>query len=215
MDYLPVMLNVSHRRAIIIGGGDAAYKKVRNLLNHGVKVTVIASEFDSRITPLNVDKIRMGIHDPVEVSKYLEENNIVIIATDNSELNRSLEVMCVEKNFLYNRVDEASSPFIFPASFETDGVIISVSTVGRTPSLTRFIRDQLKERVKDLTPSLPVVERLRNDCTIPDLKQKAYFFSELFKLPEFWILIRQEKTEEAYELGLKLSAEFEAPHKQS
>lgn len=209
MDYVPIMLNVSDRKVVIIGGGDAAYKKVRNLLNHERKITVIASDFDPRISSPGVEKIRMHIDDPGQVDDFLETGNIVIIATDNPELNGVLEEVCIKRHLLYNRVDEANSPFIFPASFESNGVIVSVSTLGRTPSLTRFMRDKIRERIEDLPPALPIVERLRHDCNIQDLKQKAEFFRNLFDSAEFWTMISQDMTERAYEFGLELSEKYQ------
>lgn len=208
MNYIPIMLNVSDRRIIIIGGGNAAFKKVRNLLNHEHRITVIASDFNSRFSDIPVEKISTRVEDPEQVDRFLEKENIVIIATDDADLNGRLELACREKNILYNRVDESRSPFIFPASFETNGVIVSVSTVGRTPSLTRYIRDSLRERIGELPLALPTVERLRNDCNIPDLKDKADFFRRLLEDPEFWSLISKGKSEEAYRMGIQLAEEF-------
>lgn len=208
LDYIPIMLNVSDRKVVIIGGGDAAYKKVKNLLNHGRNITVIASDFDSRFAALEIEKIRAHIHDPGQVDELLQGGNIVIIATDDPDLNGSLEEVCKKRNLLYNRVDEVKSPFIFPASFESNGVIVSVSTLGRTPSLTRFIRDRIREELGDLPLSLPVVEKLRNDCGISGLKQRAKFFRKLLETAEFWQLISHNRAEEAYALGMALSKEY-------
>lgn len=205
MNYIPIMLNVSDRKVVIIGGGNAAYKKVKNLLSHDRNITVIASHFDPKFSDIQVDMIRMQIEDPGQVDNFLEGGNIVIIATDDAGLNQSLEDVCKRRHLLYNRVDDARSPFIFPASFESNGVIISISTMGRAPSLTRYIRDKTEERIAELPLALPVVERLRADCGIPGLKEKAEYFRKLFENTQFWEYISKDMTEDAYILGINLS----------
>lgn len=210
MNYIPIMLNVSDRRVVIIGGGDAAFKKVKNLLNHDRKITVISSEFDSRFSSVPIERITLHIDDPAEVDRFLESGNIVVIATDDPKLNQMLEDVCNKKHILYNRVDEASSPFIFPASFESNGVIVSVSTIGRTPSLTRYIRDRIQERIGELPGALPVVEQLRTDCGISNLREKAEFFRKLFEHTEFWQHISGNRMEEAYSLGISLAQKIKS-----
>lgn len=205
MNYIPIMINVSDRRVVIIGGGNAAYKKVKNLLNHDRNITVIASDFDPKFSDFQVEKIKMRIQDPGQVDDFLKGDNIVIIATDDPHLNQTLEDVCKRRHLLYNRVDDARSPFIFPASFESNGVIISVSTMGRAPSLTRYIRDKTQERIRELPMALPVVEKLRNDCNIPGMREKAAYFRKLFDDAEFWEHISNGRTEEAYALGMDIS----------
>lgn len=204
MDYVPIMLNVSDRNVVVIGGGEAAFKKVRNLSEHCSKITVIASELNDKFRSVKADQVEKKIERMDQVEQYLDSNSIVIIATDDPKLNSELEGLCKRKGLLFNRVDDNESPFIFPASFESNGAIISVSTSGKSPSFTRFLRDRLRENADQYTTALPVMEQIRVDAAaIRDLHKRAVFFSKLLDTPKFWELIRKDLKDDAYKFAIE------------
>lgn len=208
MSYLPIMLNVLDKRVLIIGGGEIAEKKAEIMLKYGVKVDVLASKFSDSFSVLNVRKTNIKIETSNEIENYLEGSPIVIIATNDRSLNYDIEQLCAKKGLLYNRVDEAESPFIFPATFESGGVVVSVSTGGRSPSFARFLRDILYEDSRGYIEGLPVIENLRSGIEIKDFHRRAEFFRALLDSRNFWDLISSGKTRDAYEFGLKMSDSY-------
>ena len=126
MNFVPIMLSVSGKRVIVIGGGEAAYKKVRNLVPHCSDIVIISDAFDSRLSEFPVEKLRLHIDDVEQLDSFLIHENIVIIATDDPLLNGKIASVCKARDILFNRVDDDRSPFIFPASFEYKGVAVSV-----------------------------------------------------------------------------------------
>lgn len=208
MSYVPVMLNVSDRKILIIGGGEAAAKKTRNLIAHSERILVVASEFSREFSRLGVEKVTARLKSPDEVEKYLDDRSIVIIATDDVRLNEGLERICREKDILYNRVDNNESAFIFPAVSESDGVLITVSTQGRSPSFARFLRDVLQKEAGRYTKALPVIERVRSKVEIPNVKLRAEFFRTLLSDKEFWDLINRKSPDEAFNFGLEKARSF-------
>lgn len=205
MDYIPVMLNVSDRDVIIVGGGQAAFKKARNLVPHCASITVIADRFSKSFDRLPLIKVKMHIGKAADLDAFLLKCSVVVIATDDSKLNDSLEDACRDKGILYNRVDRKESPFIFPASSDIDGIVVSVSTKGRSPSFSRFLSEMLAEKLRGYAEALPVLERLRGDLHIRDLDVKADFFHRLLADAGFWKLIRDGEKERAYELAIDMS----------
>lgn len=206
MEYIPVMLNVSERHVIIIGGGQAAFKKARNLAPHCASITVIASRFSKSFDGMPVVKVKMNISSASQLQAFFVRESVVVIATDDTKLNDSLESACRERGILYNRVDRKSSPFIFPASFDIRGIVVAVSTRGRSPSFSRFLSEKLQEDVGRYAAALPVLERLRSDVAVKELNAKADFFHRLLGDPRFWKLVTEGKEEKAYEFGLRMSS---------
>jgi uroporphyrin-III C-methyltransferase/precorrin-2 dehydrogenase/sirohydrochlorin ferrochelatase len=49
MDYFPVFLDLKGRRALIVGGGEAAARKLRLLQKAGANVTVVARQISDEI----------------------------------------------------------------------------------------------------------------------------------------------------------------------
>ncbi len=205
MDYLPVMLNVSDRDVVIIGGGEAAYKKARNLSPHCSSITVIASSFSSGMTEMPVTRVTMEISSLSQVDKFLKGSSIVIIATDDPPLNDMLEAACRQRGLLFNRVDRADSPFIFPATFDVHGAVVSVSTKGKSPSLARFLSQLLRKDIEPYARALPVLERLRSDVALKPMEERVDYFNELLSEPEFWDLVARGQMEDAYEHGRRLA----------
>ena len=205
MDYLPIMLNLSGRTVVIIGGGEAAFKKARNVLPHCGAITVVASRFSSKMDKLPVKKVRMKIDSIFQLDGFLQDGSIVIIATDDISLNDRLERECRKRGMLFNRVDRGDSPFIFPASFDIDGVVISVSTRGRSPSLSRYLSKLLQKDVRDYAVALPVLEKLRARVKLSTPGDRADYFNGLLSDQDFWALIGSGRTEDAFEHGLRLS----------
>ncbi len=207
MDFVPVMLNVSDRKIIVIGGGEAAYKKVRNLAEHCSNITIIASEFQESFSDFNAEKVKMHITNVNQLESYLKGDVIVIIATDDQTLNTDLSVMCNKLGIMYNRIDDNTSPFIFPASFELDGIIVSVSTLGKSPSFARYLKERLKDNVRVYSGALPVLQRLRKETRIQDFHKRSKYFWDLLQNDDFWERINSGKFDDAFDLGLRLSKE--------
>lgn len=199
--YLPIMLNTSESRVVIIGGGEAAYKKAVTIAPFCDTIVAIADEFVPDFSKLNIELVKLRVERVEQLDGYLRRENIVIIATDNQKLSDQIARECALRGILFNRVDDNRSLFIFPAVFECKGVVLSISTCGRSPALSKFIRDKLKDEVEQYSKALPVVERLR--WIIKNMEMRANYFEDLFHDKEFWRLISENKFEEAYQYGLK------------
>ncbi|MEM0156170.1 MAG: bifunctional precorrin-2 dehydrogenase/sirohydrochlorin ferrochelatase [Thermoplasmataceae archaeon] len=207
-EYIPIMLNVSKGKVIVIGGGQAAHKKVINLIPHCKSIIAIADEFDPEFSGLSIEKVKLHIVLIDQINEYLRKENIIIIATDDRKLNDMISRECLTRGVLFNRVDDNRSPFIFPASFQKEGIVVSVSTLGKSPSLSRFIRDRLEKDVAQYAKGFDVIKRLRADIHAPDLHTKALFFNTLFQSKKFWKLISECREAEAYDLGKEVFSDM-------
>lgn len=208
MEFIPVMLGLSGKRVTIIGGGEVAYRKVGNLLPHCKEITVISSEFSEKFSGSPVEKIQVDIEDVRQVDEFLRQDDVVIIATDNTALNRDISEACRKRNILYNSVDDGGSSFIFPATFEDHGAVVSISTGGKSPSFARFMKDKIREEMSGYFPAVPVAERLRSGCGIKGFHERAEYFRYLFADENFWKLIFNGETETAYNFGITFAEKF-------
>lgn len=206
------MLNTGDGKVLIIGGGEIAARKTEMLLRYGAHITMVAADFVDRISELNVETIRMQIEDVSKLESLLDDAALVLIATDDSDLNSRIESACVKNEILYNRIDEQKSPVIFPATLESNGVLVSVSTSGKSPAFARFMRDVLARNIEPFTVALPVMERLRQSCQIKDFHSRSMYFSTLLQDEAFWNLIHKQDLDEAYEYGVKQSERYEGTH---
>lgn len=144
--YYPVSLNIKDRKCVVVGGGEVALRKVRALLEHGARVTVISPN-------LIPELIRLAQHGEITAlnREYragdLKDSFMAIAATDDSDTNRQVVREARDKAVLVNVVDDAqNSDFIVPSCLRRGDVTIAIATAGRSPALARKIRTSLEEK---------------------------------------------------------------------
>jgi precorrin-2 dehydrogenase / sirohydrochlorin ferrochelatase len=139
--YYPLLLNLSDKKAVVIGGGKVAERKIPPLLKAGAQVTVISPDITTKIEQMKRQKIIRHITRPYRKGD-LRGAFLVIAATDSSDVNErvSRDAPC-----LVNIVDTPHlCNFIVPSTMVRGPLNIAVSTSGISPALSRSIRKELQ-----------------------------------------------------------------------
>lgn len=145
--FYPVMLNLENKNVAVIGGGKIAYRKAKKLLEFNCKLKVISP---SLIDEFNIIKKDVEIIEGEYREEYIKSSFLVIAATSSKYINENIALYCSKNNILCNVVDDIKlSGFIVPSSIKKGDLVISVSTMGKSPSLSSKIRKDLEERYTD------------------------------------------------------------------
>ncbi len=146
--YFPLFLNISGAKFLVIGAGKVALAKLETILEFSSNISVISKEVAPQTKDLISDHKIKFIQTSYD-QKYLQEADIIIAATNDSELNRQIAFDAKAQNKLINVVDDPNnSRFIFGASVKRGEVILSVATSGVSPVLARL----LKQKLQNLLP---------------------------------------------------------------
>lgn len=144
--FYPINIKIDDIQITIIGGGKVAYRKCMNFLDFYKKVTVVSKDFIDEFNEIK-DKINI-IKDGYD-EKYIKESFVVIAATNNKCINRKIGIYCRDNGKLVNVVDDVNlSNFTVPSYVKRGDLLLSVSTGGKSPSLSSKIRKEL-ERIYD------------------------------------------------------------------
>ena len=138
----PILLDLTGKLVVIVGGGRAAARKARGALEVGARVRCIAPEFHQK-TPEEVEKITARFH-----PSQLDGAYLVFAATDSSEVNFDVVREARERKILVSRTDgedENHGDFVLPAVFRAAPIVISVST--GSPFLSETLRDEIPKQV--------------------------------------------------------------------
>jgi siroheme synthase-like protein len=144
--HIPIFLDLSGWSVLIIGGGEIAARKAKELLNGEAEITLLAPE-------------RAAVWEEIpctwQQTKYagqpLDGYQLVVAATDNKQLNAEIAAECRRKNILCNSAsDPQNGRCILPGVVRSGGYTVAISSNGRTPFLTK----KLKKTVKDAVQSL-------------------------------------------------------------
>jgi precorrin-2 dehydrogenase/sirohydrochlorin ferrochelatase len=145
----PIFLELGGRRAVVIGAGAVALRKVQALVAAGARLVVVAERIDDMLTiqsqGTNVKLIKSRYS-----KEYLTGAVLVIAATNNHELNRRIYKDCQELEILCNVVDEPElCDFFVPAVVKRGDLQIAVGTEGHCPAYAGHIRKKLEQTFTD------------------------------------------------------------------
>lgn len=141
--YYPAYLDVAGRPCTVIGGGNVAERKVRELAGAGARVTLVSPT----ATPFLAEQARHGEVRWVErayVPGDLAGAFLAVAATDDGAVNGEVRAEATTARVLLNVVDApALCDFIAPAVVERGAVTVAISTAGKSPALARKLREAM------------------------------------------------------------------------
>lgn len=148
----PIFLKVENLRMLIIGGGDVGSEKLRFLLKSSpqANVTVVASEISDEINALAIQHLNVVLAQRAFKSDDLEEKDVVIVATENHELNRTIRNEAKQKKILVNVADTPDFCDFYLGSIVTKGDLkIAISTNGKSPTFAKRLREFFEDALPD------------------------------------------------------------------
>ena len=203
--YYPVFLDLRGRRAVVVGGGGVAERKILSLLKAGADVTVISPEITPKIEREKLKGCLTHIGRRYR-NRDLRDAFLVIAATDSLPTN---EKVSRDAPCLVNVVDTPQlCNFIVPSSMKRGPLTIAVSTCGVSPALSRSLRKELEgEYGVDFARYLELLRRVRAEAmeAIRDQKKRSRFLKALASDRMLRTLREEglEKTEQAVEALFK------------
>lgn len=149
---IPLVHDFSNERILVFGGGPVGARKTRFFAEE-TDVFVISPSFVSESFS-DAERIRAA-PSRVLIPHWIERIQpvLVVAATDDTSLNAAIEKAALSKNLLVNRADKAgprdAGSVIVPATLREEGVVVSVSSEGKDPGLSRDVRDALNNPFQD------------------------------------------------------------------
>lgn len=177
--YYPIFLNLKGKKAVVIGGGKVAERKILTLLKTGADVTVISPEITNRIER---ERIKSRIK---HICRYYRKDDLkdaflVIAATDSPDIN---EQVSQHAPCLVNVVDTPKlCNFIVPSVIQRGPLTIAVSTSGISPALSRLIRKELEQMYgPEFSEYLKSLRSIRTEAIkiIKDQRKRGQFLKTI------------------------------------
>ncbi len=149
MRFFPTFFDLVDKPCLVVGGGEAAARKLRLLRRARARVTVVARDPIEEIADLaaagEVDLVRRGF-----VDGDLQGRVLAIGASGQDEIDTRLAEAAAARGVPVNIVDRpALSSFTVPAIVDRDPIVVAVSSGGTAPVLAR----RLRARIEALLPA--------------------------------------------------------------
>ena len=162
----PVFLKVHAFDVLIVGGGDVGLEKISFLLKSSpnAKVTLVAKEIKNEIKALAKDHPSVKLIEREFFNEDLTEMQLVIIATENRKLNKTIQTEAKERGILVNVADTPELSDFYMGSIVTKGDLkIGISTNGKSPTIAKRLRELFTDLLPDEIDSLiGNMEMIRN-----------------------------------------------------
>lgn len=192
-----MMVYLSDRACVVVGGGKVAERKIASLLHAKANVKVISPNFTPLIASW-VDEGRIRAIQRMYTSQDTENAFLIIAATNDEHANKIVAQDALARNQLVNVVDRNDlSSFINPATFSRGKLQISVSTSGASPMLTKRICENLESIYgEEYEVYLDFLSEYRDKVKtlVKDPKRRQQIFKEMMQV-EILSMIRDGKFE--------------------
>jgi siroheme synthase-like protein len=140
MVFLPISINVTDKKIVIIGGGKVAFHKSSILSRFISEATVVAPEFYPGFELLPFTLIRKKYE-----ADDLEYAFLVYICTENEALNAEIKSECEKRRILASVCDNPLlCDFISPAIHKDGNMTIAVSSNAQNVRQSIDVRNQIQ-----------------------------------------------------------------------
>ena len=211
MRHFPIFLDLNERRCLVVGAGEVAARKVRQLLRSNAKVIIVAPRAEHELQTLAEQCLVQH-----ETREFHERDvcgcALVIAATADRQVNSAVAAAAGAANVPVNVVDDpALCSFIMPSVVARDPVQVAVSTGGAAPVLARLLRAKLETLIPAGYGRLAAVVRefrSRVKQRFPEFRQRRRFWENVLQGPIVEMLFagREQAAVKALEQALEDTA---------
>lgn len=161
---LPLMIEMTGWPVLVIGAGSVGRRRALKLAEAGAQVTVKSRRFD----PETREKLEAAgitcIEGEAELSD-LTDMRLVVAASSDEKLNQEMVEEASRLGILVSSATPQGKENVsFPAQIRRGDFVVSVSTGGASPALSKMIRRELEEHFpEDFEERLKLLGVLRTE----------------------------------------------------
>ncbi len=145
-NFLPVAIDISESKILVVGGGSSALKKIKILLRSQAIIEVISDSFIDEIRELDVKCIQKA-YESSDLCGYL----MLFACTDDEILDKQIATDGREAGVLVNVHDKpALCQFVSPAIYRYGNISVAVSSNGEDVYEAIRLRNIIQEYLENL-----------------------------------------------------------------
>jgi precorrin-2 dehydrogenase/sirohydrochlorin ferrochelatase len=191
---IPLMLNFSGKKVVIFGGGDVGARKA-GFFCPEAEVTVFSRSFSSRFSGMGailVEKDLSGVSDQA-LLQLLTGAYLAVAATPDPALNDRIGALCRAQGILFNNARGERGDVLIPSVIRGGNFLLSISTGGKSPAVTRYLREYLQSSLPCLDRMIGLQERLRLFLveTEPAIQKRSAVLSGVLHDQEVWAALAE------------------------
>ena len=158
MNRFPLCINLEDKRFLVVGYGRIAKRKRKAISEFTSNIKIITKELTEEELGKGIEIVNKCFDE-----KDLEGMDFVITATGSREQDEAIVASCKAKGIPVNAADDREEcDFFLPGIIKRGNLVVSVSTSGKSPAYSRYLREQIPDNIEkvldilgELRKSLP------------------------------------------------------------
>ena len=145
MNRFPLCINLEDKRFLVVGYGRIAKRKLKAISEFTSNIKIITKELTEEELGKGIEIVNKCFDE-----KDLEGVDFVITATGNREQDEAVVASCKAKGIPINAADDREEcDFFLPGIIKRGDLVVSVSTSGKSPAYSRYLREQIEDMIPD------------------------------------------------------------------
>ncbi|MFC5133948.1 MULTISPECIES: precorrin-2 dehydrogenase/sirohydrochlorin ferrochelatase family protein [Haloferacaceae] len=173
---IPLYHDLSDETVLVVGGGAVGRRKALRFAEEARVVVVVSPAFDDRLCEAvaegdaSVELVRAA-PDAATVPEWIDRvaPALVVAATDDRAVNAAAEATALDAGVLVNRTDVSGNrdpgSVVVPATVADDPVRVAVSTGGRSPALSKALRERIGAEIEGAGAMAELSGELREELS--------------------------------------------------
>ncbi|WP_338451192.1 NAD(P)-binding protein [Niallia oryzisoli] len=142
LDYYPIYLNLMDKKAVVIGGGKVAERKIKGLIEAKAEITVVSPALTEKLHHYHLQGTitwKKKIFSADDISDAF----LIITAVNDAKVSLAVKKAANPNQLLSLADHPEESNFILPSVYKQGKLNISISTSGASPILAKKIKQNL------------------------------------------------------------------------
>jgi len=162
----PVFLQLNKLHVLLVGGGNVGLEKLTALLGNSPEatVTLVAREISTDVRSYVADYPAVRLHERAFEEADLDGVDLVVVASNNPQLNAHIRNECRKRHLLINVADKPDLCDFYLGSVVKKGNLkLGISTNGKSPTIAKRIKELLNDALPDeIDETLTYMSQLRD-----------------------------------------------------
>jgi len=157
------MLDLAGRRVLIFGGGNVGARKAA-YFEREAEVTVISRSFSPALDDLAIQRKEADLStlEDEALDRLLRDAFLVVAATSDPGLNVRIGRLCADAGVLFNNAAGEAGDVAIPSIIRGRNYLVAISTLGKSPAVSRYLRMQLEVEYADLDLMIDLQDEMRS-----------------------------------------------------
>jgi len=191
---IPLFVDCSDKKVVIFGGGDVAARKAARFAQKA-DVFLISRSISKqcRALPVHFQELDIKTVSDETIYNIIDNAFLVITALSDREENNRIGHLCRKNKVLFNNADGANGDVVIPAVSEGAHYVLAISTLGESPAISRYIRQDIESRYPALDAMIELQSRLRERLKNAGLSQaeRSAIIWNVLNDQQVWNTLRQ------------------------